>query len=71
MYCYHLAWLAYVHPLGNRNTTDPEPYMRKTLDKIVKSERFTNSKGGDFVFVHPSPIMKGLYKEEAMCEDLA
>lgn len=71
MYCYHLAWLAYVHPLGNRNTTDPEPYMRKTLDKIVKSERFVKSKGGDFVFVHPSPIMKGLFKEEAMCEDLA
>lgn len=71
MYCYHLAWLAFVHPLGNRNTTDPEPYMRKTLDKIVKSERFINSKGGDFVFAHPSPIMKGLFKEEAMCEDLA
>lgn len=71
MYCYHLAWLAYVHPLGNRNTTDPEPYMRKSLDKIVKSERFIKSKGGDFVFVHPSPIMKGLFKEEAMCEDLA
>ena len=71
MYCYHLAWLAYIHPLGNRNTTDPEPYMRKTLDKIVKSERYTKSKGGDFVFVHPSPIMKGLFKEESMCEDLA
>ena len=71
MYCYHLAWLAYIHPLGNRNTTDPEPYMRKTLDKIVKSERYSSSKGGDFVFVHPSPIMKGLFKEEAMCEDLA
>lgn len=71
MYCYHLAWLAYVHPLGNRNTTDPEPYMRKSLDKIVKSERFIKSKGGDFAFVHPSPIMKGLFKEEAMCEDLA
>lgn len=71
MYCYHLAWLAYIHPLGNRNTTDPEPYMRKTLDKIVKSERYSKSKGGDFVFVHPSPIMRGLFKEEAMCEDLA
>ena len=71
MYCYHLAWLAYIHPLGNRNTTDPEPYMRKTLDKIVKSERYSRSKGGDFVFVHPSPIMKGLFKEESMCEDLA
>lgn len=71
MFCYHMAWLAYIHPLGNRNTTDPEPYMRKTLDKIVKSQRFTASKGGDFVFVHPSPIMRGLFKEEAMCEDLA
>lgn len=38
-YCYHVAWLAYIHPLGNRNTTDPEPYMRKTLDKLVKSQR--------------------------------
>jgi len=38
-YCYHIAWLAYIHPLGNRNTTDPEPYMRKTLDKLVKSQR--------------------------------
>ena len=71
MYCYHLAWLAYIHPLGNRNTTDPEPYMRKTLDKIVKSARYSKSKGGDFVFAHPSPIMKGIFKEEAMCEDLA
>ena len=71
MYCYHMAWLAYIHPLGNRNTTDPEPYMRKALDRIVKSERFVSSKGGDHVFVHPSPIMSGLFKEEAMCEDLA
>ena len=39
-YCYHVAWLAYIHPLGNRNTTDPEPYMRKTLDKLVKSQRW-------------------------------
>lgn len=70
-WCYHTAWLAYIHPLGNRNTTDPEPYMRRTLDKLVKSQRFIDSKGGDFVFVHPSPIMRGLFKEEAMCEDLA
>jgi len=33
--------------------------------------RFINSKGGDFVFTHPSPVMRGLFKEEAMCEDLA
>lgn len=36
---YHLAWLAYVHPLGSRNITNPEPYMRLSLAKILQSER--------------------------------
>lgn len=99
---YHLAWLAYVHPLGNRNTTNPERHLRQSLAKILQSERyvcheflrrpttllffflliinfqlmlsphrFTRSKGNDFAFVHPSPIMKNLFTEEVMCEDLA
>lgn len=33
--------------------------------------RFTETKGGTFGIVHPNPIMKGLFSEEAMCEDLA
>jgi len=39
MWCYHMAWLAYIHPLGNRNTTNVEPYMRRTLNAIVNSQK--------------------------------
>ena len=71
MWCYHVEWLAYIHPLGNRNTTNPEPYVRRSLNAIVKMDRFLQSKGGDFGMVHPNPVMRGLFSEEAMCEDLA
>ena len=33
--------------------------------------RFLASKGADFGMVHPNPVMRGLFSEEAMCEDLA
>ena len=33
--------------------------------------RFRDTKGGDFGLVHPAPLMKGLFSEEAACEDLA
>ena len=36
MWCYHVEWLAYIHPLGNRNTTNPEPFVRRSLNAIVK-----------------------------------
>jgi len=39
MWCYHMAWLAYIHPLGNRNTSNPEPYMRRALNAIVKMDK--------------------------------
>jgi len=37
----------------------------------LSSNRFVKSKGGDFGMVHPNPVMRGLFSEEAMCEDLA
>lgn len=40
MWCYHTAWMAYIHPLGNRNATNPEPYMRRTLNAIVKMDKY-------------------------------
>lgn len=33
--------------------------------------RFKATKGGAFALTHPSPLMRGLFSEEAMCEDLA
>jgi len=39
MWCYHIEWLAYIHPLGNRNTTNPEPYVRRSLNAIVKMDK--------------------------------
>ncbi|EFN56525.1 hypothetical protein CHLNCDRAFT_144148 [Chlorella variabilis] len=32
---------------------------------------FRETKGGDFGMVHPAPLMKGLFTEEAACEDFA
>jgi hypothetical protein len=39
MWCYHTAWLAYVHPLSPRNTTNPEPYMRRGLKAVMNMDR--------------------------------
>lgn len=39
MWCYHTAWLAYIHPLGNRNTSNPEPYMRRSIDSLLAMDR--------------------------------
>jgi hypothetical protein len=39
MWCYHIEWLAYIHPLGNRNTTNPEPFVRRSLNAIVKMDK--------------------------------
>jgi hypothetical protein len=36
-----------------------------------RSCRFRETKGGDFGVVQPNPVMKGLFSEENMCEDLA
>ena len=40
MWCYHIEWLSYIHPLGNRNSTNPEPYVRRSLNAIVKMDRW-------------------------------
>ncbi len=39
MWCYHAAWLAYIHPLGATNTTNPEPYIRKAMATLLAMDR--------------------------------
>jgi hypothetical protein len=39
MWCYHTAWLAYIHPLGSRSTSNPESYLRRSLSELLQLER--------------------------------
>ena len=49
----------------------PPPPPRPTRTLLTPLRRFRDTKGGDFGLVHPAPLMKGLFSEEAACEDLA
>jgi hypothetical protein len=39
MWCYHTAWLAYVHPLGSQNMTDSASYIRRGVTAVTKLDR--------------------------------
>ena len=74
MHCYHIAWLSFMHPyggLGLLGSSNPTPYIERVLQMVLDIPRFKKTKGGDFAMVRPSPQIKGLFREEALCDELA
>lgn len=39
MWAYHMAWIAYTHPLGSRNMSNPEASIRRAIKYITKMDR--------------------------------
>lgn len=41
LWCYHLAWLSFLHPYGNpaRDRINPEPYLRQLVDAVAALPR--------------------------------
>jgi len=76
MHCYHVLWLTFMHPhhgIGgvNKGAMDPTPYLERSLQMVLDIPRFKLTKGADFGLARPSPSLRGLFREEALCEDLA
>lgn len=40
MWAYHMAWIAYMHPLGSRNMSNPEAAIRRAVKGIVQMDRY-------------------------------
>jgi len=76
MHCYHVSWLTFMHPhhgIGgiNKGAINPTPFLERSLQMMLDIPRFKLTKGADFGLARPSPSLRGLFREEALCEDLA
>lgn len=72
-HCYHTAWLSYMHPHGGKglSNVDGNPLVRGIRAIRDTHPKFQSSKGKAFTLMRPSPMTKGLFKEDEICDEMS